>query len=180
MTRVKADVGGDPSGAAGPGGVTDERAGGATEPGAPAARPMRRVGRRLRLVAAAVVFGALLLGTIRGQDSDFPFGPFRMYATRQRPDGVSASYRIEAITAEGRLMFVPGAAYGMRRAEIEGQIPRFVARPALLSQLAVAYHRRRPDAPELVEIHLVRRRQQLEGSRPTGPPVDQVVATWHR
>jgi len=166
---VKADVGGDPSGAAGPGGVTDERAGGATEPGAPAARPMRRVGSRCPV-----------LGTIRGQDSDFPFGPFRMYATRQRPDGVSASYRIEAITTEGRLMFVPGAAYGMRRAEIEGQIPRFVARPALLSQLAVAYHRRRPDAPELVEIHLVRRRQQLEGSRPTGPPVDQVVATWHR
>jgi len=141
---------------------------------------MRSTGRRLRLLVVAVVFGALLLGTVRGQDHDFPFGPFRMYATRQRLDGVSSSYRIEAVTSEGRLVFVPGAAYGMRRAEIEGQIPRLVAQPELLSELASAYHRRRPGAPELVEIHLVRRRQQLDAGRPVGTPVDQVVATWHR
>src|SRR6266540_2939946 len=140
----------------------------------------RGASRRLRLVAAALVFGLLLVGTVRGADDDFPFGPFRMYASRQSLDGVTSWYRIEAVTDTGQLIFVPGAAYGMRRAELEGQIPRFVAHPALLGELAVAYERRRPRSPRLVEIRLVRHRQRLAGGQPVGPPVEEVVATWPR
>ncbi|HWC66785.1 MAG TPA: hypothetical protein VG478_01860, partial [Acidimicrobiales bacterium] len=118
---------------------------------------MTAVGRRLRMALAAGVVTLLLAGTFVGQDDDFPFGPFRMYATRQRLDGRTSWYRIEAVTATGEAVFVPGAAYGLRRAELEGQIPRFVADPALLGELAVAHAARRPDAPALVEIRLVRR-----------------------
>jgi hypothetical protein len=139
---------------------------------------MTSVGRRVRLAASAVVVVLLLGGTVLGQDDDFPFGPFRMYATRQRLDGRTSWYRIEAVTARGDVRFVPGAAYGLRRAELEGQIPRFVADPALLGELAAAYAARRPGEPELVEIRLVRRSQPLAGGRPDGAPSDQLVAEW--
>jgi hypothetical protein len=141
-------------------------------------RPMTAVGRRLRMGVAAGVVALLLAGTFAGQDDDFPFGPFRMYATRQRLDGRTSWYRIEAVTATGEAVFVPGAAYGLRRAELEGQIPRFVDDPALLGELAVAHAARRPDAPALVEIRLVRRSQQLSGGRPVGEPEDVEVAVW--
>jgi hypothetical protein len=129
---------------------------------------------------SALVFGALLLGTLRGQDDDFPFGPFRMYATRQSLDGNVSSYRIEAVTDAGNRMFVPGAAYGMRRAELEGQANRFVAHPGMLGELALAYEQRRPGSSPLVEIQLIRRRQRLHDGKPVGPTEDQVVASWSR
>jgi hypothetical protein len=136
------------------------------------------LGRRLRLGASVAVVALLLAGTVHGEDDDFPFGPFRMYATRQRLDGRTSWYRVEAVTAQGDSVFVPGAAYGLRRAELEGQLPRFVADPALLSELAVAHARRRPDDPALVELRLVKRSQQLADGRPAGEPVDEVVAVW--
>ncbi len=165
VAAVKADVEGDtPVAAATAAPVSD----------------ISRRGRRGRLAVTALVFAVLLLGTVRGQDDDFPFGPFRMYATRQSLDGTASWYRIEAVTDRGELVFVPGAAYGMRRAELEGQIPRFVARPALLGELALAYERRRPRVPRLVEIHLVKRRQRLQHGKPAGKPSDRVVASWSR
>ena len=145
---------------------------------APDTEAMTAPRRRARLVAAALVFGLLVAGTAWGQDDHFPFGPFRMYATRQRLDGATTWYQIEAVTSDGDRIFLPGPAYGMRRAELEGQLPRFVAEPALLAELAAAYERRRPTEPGLVEIHLVRRRQPLAGGRPVGEPTDKTVATW--
>jgi hypothetical protein len=136
------------------------------------------VGRRVRLVVAATLVALLLAGTVVGQDDDFPFGPFRMYATRQRLDGRTSWYRIEAVTASGEVVFVPGAAYGLRRAELEGQIPRFVDDPSLLGELALAFAARRPGEPPLVEIRLVRRSQQLTDGRPVGEPTDEDVAEW--
>jgi hypothetical protein len=130
------------------------------------------------VAATAFVVGLLLVGTLAGADDDFPFGPFRMYATRSRLDGRASWYRIEAVDAAGDVFFVPGAAYGLRRAELEGQIPRFVGDPALLGELAVAYAARRPDAAPLTEVRLVKRSQQLAGGSPTGDPVDELVATW--
>ncbi len=141
---------------------------------------LRGPARRRRLAAAGIVFGLLLAGTAWGQDDHFPFGPFRMYATRQRLDGSTTWYHVQARTAAGKLVDVPGSAYGLRRAELEGQIPRFVAQPALLSELLEAYERRVPDGPELVEIHLVKSRQRLHAGRPVGDVTDKVLVTWSR
>jgi hypothetical protein len=136
--------------------------------------------RHARLLAAAVVFSLLFVGTIRGQDDDFPFGPFRMYATRQSLDGTTTWYGIDGVTDDGRVTFLPGATYGMRRAELEGQVRRFVAEPRLLGELATAYARRRPGSAPLVEIYLVKHEQRLSGGRPVGERHDEVVATWQR
>ncbi len=155
--------------------------GGAADSAAVAAAPELTGGaRRARLAVAAVVFVLLLAGTAWGQDDQFPFGPFRMYATRQRLDGTTSWYQLEATTVDGQRILLPGAAYGLRRAELEGQIPRFVADPGLLGQLAYAYEVRQPDGPDLVEVHLVKWRQPLEGGRPSGDPTSKTVASWRR
>jgi hypothetical protein len=137
-------------------------------------------GRRVRLAASAVVFALLVAGTVIGQDDAFPFGPFRMYATRDDPDGLVVSTRVEAVDTTGRVLVVPDAATGLRRAEIEGQVGRFRADPQLLRQIGVAHTRLHPDEPAYDEVRVVERRYRLHDSRPTGEQTERVVAQWHR
>jgi hypothetical protein len=137
-------------------------------------------GRRVRLAATAVVFGLLLTGTFFGQDDAFPFGPFRMYSTRDDPAGLVVSTRVEAVDATGRVLVVPDSATGLRRAEIEGQVGRFRADPEMLAQISVAHDRLHPEQPSYDEVRVVERRYRLRDSRPTGDATEQVVAQWRR
>ena len=137
-------------------------------------------GRRLRVGATAAVALLLLLGTFVGDDDAFPFGPFRMYSTRDDPDGLVVSTRVEAVDRTGRVLVVPDTAPGLRRAEIEGRAARFRRDPALLAQLSRAHDRLRPDEPPYDEIRVVERRYRLRDSRPTGEHTDRVVASWRR
>jgi hypothetical protein len=151
-------------------------------------RPRRRTlapvltaaGRRIRLAATAVAVALLLAGTLVGQDDDFPFGPFRMYAARDAPDGLVVSTRVEALDVTGRVVVVPDDATGMRRAEIEGQVSRFRADPSLLGALSRAHDRLHPDEPAYAVVRVVERRFRLRDSRPTGEKTERVVATWRR
>ncbi|MCW2735553.1 hypothetical protein [Nocardioides sp.] len=137
-------------------------------------------GRRVRLAVTAVFFGLLLAGTAVGQDDAFPFGPFRMYATRDAPDGLVLSTRVEAVDATGRVVVVPDTATGLRRAEIEGQVGRLRSDPGLLAAISRAHDRLHPDQPAYDEVRVVERRYRLRDSRPTGDQTEQVVARWHR
>jgi hypothetical protein len=137
-------------------------------------------GRRVRLAATAAVLGLLLAGTLVGQDDAFPFGPFRMYATRDAPDGAVVSTRVEAVDDTGRVLVVPDSATGLRRAEIEGQVGRFRARPDLLADISRAHDRLHPDEPSYAEVRVVERRYRLRDSRPTGDRTERVVAQWRR
>ncbi|MDT7538938.1 MAG: hypothetical protein QOI82_2523 [Actinomycetota bacterium] len=137
-------------------------------------------GRRLRLGVTVVAFGLLLAGTAIGQDDAFPFGPLRMYATRDDPDGLVVSTRVEAVDATGRVLVVPDSATGLRRAEIEGQVGRFRADPDLLAQISLAHDRLHPDQSPYDVVRVVERRYRLHDSRPTGEQTEQVVAQWQR
>jgi hypothetical protein len=137
-------------------------------------------GRRWRLAITVVVLALLLAGTLVGQDDAFPFGPFRMYATRDAPNGLVLSTRVEAVDATGRVLVVPDTATGLRRAEIEGQVARFRADPGLLGEISRAHTRLHPGQPMYDEVRVVERRYQLRDSRPTGEQTDEVVARWHR
>jgi hypothetical protein len=137
-------------------------------------------GRRARLAVTALALGLLLAGTVVGQDDAFPFGPFRMYSTRDDPAGVVVSTRVEAVDATGRVLVVPDIATGLRRAEIEGQVGRFRADPALLAELSRAHDRLHPGQPAYDVVRVVERRYRLRGSRPTGEQTEQVVAQWQR
>jgi hypothetical protein len=137
-------------------------------------------GRRARLAATGVVAVLLLLGTFVGDDDAFPFGPFRMYSTRDAPDGVVVSTRVEAVDSTGRVLVVPDTATGLRRAEIEGQVARFRRDPALLGAISRAHDRLHPREPSYDEVRVVERRYRLRDSRPTGEETEQVVASWRR
>ena len=141
---------------------------------------MTIVGRRVRLLAAAVVFGLLLLGTWRGDDDHFPFGPFRMYASTQSLDAPTTWLLLEADTADGRHIAVSESDSGMRRAELEVQIGQLTADPSRLAAVAVTYNRRHGGGDALVAVELVRRSQPMHDGQPVGTTSDTLVALWGR
>jgi len=84
---------------------------------------LTRRGVATRLVATLVGVALLLAGTLVGTDDDFPFGPFRMYATTDKLDSPVADTRVEARDAGGAHLVLGEGDTGIRRAEIEGQLP---------------------------------------------------------
>lgn len=145
---------------------------------APPVQRLGRPGRWVRIGVTLVGAGLLLAGTLVGQDDDFPFGPFRMYATADKLDEPVRDTRLRAVDTTGRAFALTGDATGFRRAELEGQLPRFEAHPALLGNLATAYARRQPDRPRLTRIDVVVRLIQLRDGRPTGRYTQRTVVSW--
>lgn len=134
----------------------------------------------MRLLVAVGLVALTLAGTFVGQDDDFPFGPFRMYSTRDDPDGTVVSTRVEAVDARGRVRVVDERSTGLKRAEVEGQIRRFVDDPELLGALSRAHDRLRPQEPPFAEIRVVEQVYTLRDSRPTGSSSERVVVRWSR
>jgi hypothetical protein len=135
------------------------------------------VGRRVRVVASAIVFALVVAGSLWGSDDDFPFGPFRMYATAARTDGVVSTPFLVLVDADGTELRPRSDVFGLRPAELEGRYPDFRADPTLLGSLAAAYESRVPDT-DIVEARLQRRRRQLDDGRVVAESTD-VVAVWH-
>lgn len=144
-----------------------------------AAGRMSRVGRAWRLTAAALALAALGYGTVAGTDDHFPFGPMVMFAFSVPADGEIRSTYVEAETAAGDVVRVPlsPAGVGLRRAEIEGQLPTIVERPELLQALADAHRRLNPDQPRyrrlFVRVDVTRLRDGVAAGTST-----ETVATW--
>ncbi|MFG1884399.1 hypothetical protein [Micromonospora sp. NPDC049102] len=135
-------------------------------------------GRVTRLGATALGLVLLLLGTFWGSDDDFPFGPFRMYATSNPPNAPAPDTRVEGVSSTGAVVDLDQDATGIRRAEIEGQQDRYTADPALLAGVAEAYAERHPDAAALVEVRIVIRWHGIRAGRPTGQHTDETVVRW--
>ena len=131
-------------------------------------RPLSRGGRAVRLSLVVVGLVLLLVGSLFGQDDEFPFGPFRMYSTTDKLDAPVKSLRLEAVNDAGARIVLSDSDTGLRRAEIEGQLGRIKADPELLDAVATAYHARRPDRPRLTEVDVVVRLIALHDGRPTG------------
>lgn len=140
-----------------------------------------RRGRALRLVVVTVVLGLLALGSWKADDDAFPVGPFVMFAFTTPPDGEVRSAAVEAVDTSGvrAPVQLEPEIVGLRRAELEGQIPRVIARPDLLGALADAHARLQPRAPAWQQVDLVERRVQLRNGRATGEST-VVLASWRR
>jgi hypothetical protein len=136
------------------------------------------VSRWARLTVVAVVLALTLGGTVWGDDSEFPFGPFRMYSTRNDPNAPVISTRVVGLTEAGEEVRLSGGQVGMRRAEFEGQYPRLKEEPELLGLLADAYADRNPGAEPLLEVQVVHRRFELVDGQATGAYVDTVVVDY--
>jgi hypothetical protein len=144
------------------------------------AAPEHLRGRALttRLVATAIGLALLLAGTLVGTDDDFPFGPFRMFATTNEWSEPISIARAEVIDATGRTVELTPANSGVRRAEVEGQLHRFRTEPSALAGLADAYRTHNPAAPALRTVTVLLRHHEISRSGPTGRYTDEVVATW--
>jgi hypothetical protein len=94
-----------------------------------------------------------------------------MYSTTDKLDAPVKSLRLEAVTVDGRRIVLTDSETGLRRAEIEGQLGRIRADPALLDAVAAAYHARSPQRPALAEVDVIVRLIALRDGRPTG--------AWH-
>ncbi|BCJ36835.1 hypothetical protein Athai_43380 [Actinocatenispora thailandica] len=160
-------------------GQTITRAGADDEvPDDPPVRRLAPRGRWIRVAVALAGAALLLVGTLAGQDDDFPFGPFRMYATADKLNAPVHDTRLHAVDAAGRQLRLTDEQTGFRRAELEGQLPRIRRHPELLGAIATAYHRRQPGAPRLVRIDVVVRLLALRDGRPTGSYTERTEATW--
>ncbi len=132
----------------------------------------------MRLLATVVLFGLLVLGTWRGDDDHFPFGPFRMYASRIDLDAPTTWLELQAVTVTGARRPVPDG-IGLRRAELEARLDRFRADPGTLAPVLVAYRRAETaDASEVRGIVVVQWVQAMHDGRPQGAPTSEDVVAW--
>ncbi len=131
------------------------------------------------MLAAAVVFALITLGTVHGGDDDFPFGPLRMYSTRDNPNGVVQQGVVLAVTRSGRMLDVTNTSGAPRRAELEGRMGEFAAHPDRFAAVAAVFvpHGNAHAQDPVITIRLIRRGFPLHDGR-SGPPVDVVIATW--
>src|SRR4051812_15871038 len=124
-------------------------------------------GLRVRVAVTVAVVGLLLYGTLWGQDDLFPFGPFRMYSTADKLDSPVADTRFEGVLADGTVVVLNDQNTGIRRAEIEGQLPAIRQHPELLRSVDEAYLRRNPGAAKPAQIRVIVRWHQLRGGKQT-------------
>ena len=137
--------------------------------------------RTVRIAAAVAVFGVLTVGAFFADDDDFPFGPFRMYATSGAPTGEVAVVALQARVGDGNWTLVRPSpeSVGMNVAEFEGQLYRFEDDPGLLSAVAESRARLHPDEPEWTGLRIVRQATVVVDRVPTGEVNETVLAEWH-
>lgn len=129
------------------------------------------------MAATVAVLVAVVAGTAWGQDDHFPFGPFRMYSTTTT-DRVTV-VRFTATTAGGEDLVLRSADFGLRPAEVQGQVERVVADPTLLEAFAEAYAELHAESPPLDRVALVFGTHHLRDGREVR--YDEVVlAEWRR
>jgi hypothetical protein len=136
-------------------------------------------GRIIRITVTLVVAAAVLFGALWGQDDLFPFGPFRMYATADKLNSPVDDTRFELVDTTGAIVELTQYNTGIRRAEIEGQLGRFRADPALLKVIDDAYVTLNPHAPAAVTVRIIDRLHFLKNGVETGQYRDVTIATWN-
>jgi hypothetical protein len=144
------------------------------------ARPLiSPAGRVVRAAALAVVAALAIAGSLYGQDDDFPFGPFRMYSTTDDPNKPVVEILVFATDQHGRRFELNENNSGVRRAEVEGQLAKFVNDLSLEAAMADAWNRRHPTDP-VRRVEIVQRAHELSHGSPTGHVADTALATWNK
>ncbi len=134
-------------------------------------------GRRLRVAATVAAAGLLLAGSVWGSDDDFPFGPFRMYAGVNDPNGDVVSSYLQAVLPGGKAIRVDERGTGLRRAELEAEVGGFIKNPASLQSLAKAHAELHPDEPPYTAVQVVQLDQHLHHAA-LAEQTTKIVAEW--
>ncbi len=129
--------------------------------------------RAARNVAAIALVAGLFAGTFVWQTDDtWPFAQMRMFPGGRESD--VALLVIYAQRGDGSTREVDPGAFHLRRAELEGQLRRIVARPEMLGSLVDRFNRSAPPSEDIRRLTLVRR----EGGRTKG--VERELVRWPR
>lgn len=134
-----------------------------------------------RLIIAVVGIGLLLHGTLKDSDDYFPFGSMAQYATGHDLNGQTRSTYILADTESGQTEVpVPlnATGTGIGRAEVEGQLGRFIDDPSLLQVIADAYRSIHPEQDQYTHMYLLRDIYQLRDGYVVGDPEQVLLAEW--
>lgn len=128
--------------------------------------------------ALAVALVALtMVGAVGLTDDDWPFAPFRMFAHAVAPTGRVTKVDFTGLTRSGREVRLDASAFGLRRAEVEGQqSPSGRLTAAQMASLAETWNRTHRSDP-LVELHLRKIGRNLVDGRPVSS-FARVVQTW--
>jgi hypothetical protein len=135
--------------------------------------------RRARVVAMLVVFLALAAGTVAGDDDDFPFGPFKMYAGTAHLNDPVPVMRFEGVTDEGETLPIESKEFGLRPAEVEGRLEEIASDPDLLRDIVASFERMEPKGPSLAAFRVKHGVYDVENGRPVGYH-EEVLAEWKR
>ncbi|HET7530196.1 MAG TPA: hypothetical protein VFJ98_04475 [Mycobacteriales bacterium] len=140
---------------------------------------LSRASKLARGAAAAAVLVALAGGSAWGQDPWFPVGPMVQYAKWIPPDGVVRSTTVWADTTDGRHVQVrlDPQGVGVRRADVEEQLPRILAHPELLRTISSAQRRLHPHDPQFVRLYVVQDVIHLHDRVPTSR-TSHTLVTW--
>lgn len=132
-----------------------------------------------RALFTALLVGLAVNGSVRGNDIAWPFAPMSQFAFGVDLDGQIRSTYIDADTTAGTTVRVPLSAsgVGLGRAEVEGQLPRIVAEPALLQAIAVAAARRHPSWPRYTRLRVAQEISQLRDGKVVSTRTEQ-LADW--
>ncbi len=133
-----------------------------------------------RVGVFGVLFALTALGSVALTDPWWPIGPQKQYATGIDVNGTIHSTYAVAKNENGKKVRIPWGIHGVGigRAEIEGQLQRFIDHPALLQALAIGHARSMPGDSPYTTIFLMQTQTKLKNA------VDQktvtvVLATWH-
>ena len=140
---------------------------------------LSRAGRSWRLAVTAAAVTAIGYGTVAGAEKMFPAGPMTQYAFYVPPDGQVDSIQVFADTTAGTHVPVhlSPSGVGIKRADIEIQLPAIERNPALLRTIAVAQRRLHPDQPQYVRLYVVDTVIPLRHRVPQ-PSRTEVLVTW--
>jgi hypothetical protein len=136
-------------------------------------------GRVVRLVATAAAAAGVVYGTVAGAEKMFPAGPMTQYAFYVPPDGAVHSIQVYADTTAGTHVPVhlSPSGVGIKRADIEIQLPAIQRDPSLLRTIAVAQRRLHPDQPQYVRLYVVDTVIPLHDRVPQ-PSHTEVLVSW--
>lgn len=134
-------------------------------------------GARWRSAVAVLLVALTVLGATALTDDSWPFAPFRMFAHPVRSTGRVAKVDFTALTASGRELRLDAEAFGLRRAEVEGQKSLSgKLTGAQMAALAAVWNDSHPSDP-LVELRLRKIGQNLIDGHPVSY-FSRVVQTW--
>jgi len=123
-------------------------------------------GRAWRSLLAVLLVG----GTVGGlfvTDDAWPFAPFRMFTTAPGPETRIRAVRFDAVTVTGEKIRLKADHFGLRRAEIEGQLNRQKdLDPARMRALFDNYNARHHGDERIERLTLVLAGWRLEDGRP--------------